>query len=70
MLVELCEIKNERTAMTMPCDKNLNARKVIQISESGLCLYALCDDGTMWRGRPDAERGLVRWIQLEGIPQS
>lgn len=56
-------------------------RRIIQITASAWAsdvakedggssslLFALCDDGTLWRR--DAERGNGAWVELPGVPGS
>jgi hypothetical protein len=51
----------EATANCFPA----HYRKVIQLMTDDNYLYALCNDGTIWRRHPSSE-----WKRLQGPPQS
>ena len=44
-------------------------RKIIQITSVGEDLFALCDDGTVWKAAPLLTTGSYEWRPLPELPQ-
>ena len=50
-------------------------RDIVQISGQGNILFALCDDGSLWRLAPSkigpigADGNTLEWVRMQRVPQ-